>query len=272
MAKTIPPVIKWSGSKRPQAQQLSNWFPSEYDTYYEPFVGGGALLPYQKANKGAVASDVMPELISLWQMLQQEPQSVKIGYRVMWNTLQLNHDYYYEVRDRFNEDRDPIDFFFLLRTCYNGLCRFNSHNEFNVSYHLTRPGMNPDRMDRIISTWSTQYLPKVQFKQCDYRNLLEIVDSRDFVFLDPPYYGTKAQYGPRIADFNYDDFEAFLADLNQIGVKWLLTLGTSDKYDLPAHLHVGETSTEPFSSSFRRLKSVQVKTGDKVYTNYALPT
>lgn len=218
--KLIPPVIKWSGSKRPIAYQLSRLFPKS-NHYFDPFVGGGAILPFFQ-EKPSTVGDIIPELISLWSLIKNEPNKLKVGYSIRWNKLQ-NQGYtaYYEIRSTFNKTKDPIDFLFLSRTCVNGLIRYNNKGEFNNSLHHTRPGIHPDRLGKIIDDWS-KWVQNIEFHNQDYRKTLSGVKNGDTVFLDPPYVGTKARYMPQT--FSYDDFFGELDRLNKIGAYWILTL------------------------------------------------
>jgi DNA adenine methylase len=168
--KPLQPVIKWSGSKRVVAEQLAEFF-QPARTYYEPFVGGGSMMPFSKSNKGK-ASDIIPELISLWNEIKDNPEKVSVAYAERWKRLQTDgYQVYYEIRDSFNATRDPMDFLFLTRTCLNGMIRYNSAGEFNNSFHLTRPGIAPDRLTQIIRQWH-QYIRKFDFLNTDYRECL----------------------------------------------------------------------------------------------------
>lgn len=221
--KPLSPVIKWFGSKRPVAQELSNYF-RHCDTYYEPFVGGGAMLPFCNSKHG-VASDIIPELISLWNMIKDDPYLVAQEYEKRWNRLQSDGaDVYYEVRDSFNKTKDCLDFLFLTRTCVNGMIRYNAAGEFNNSFHLSRPGINPQTLRNILLQWS-HYIQKITFLNVDYRECLADVKKGDFVFLDPPYGGTKDRYTQ--VEFNLTDFYNELERLNSIGAYWMLTFDGS---------------------------------------------
>src|SRR5574344_1466966 len=187
-----PAVIKWSGSKRPVAKLLSDYF-TFGDTYFEPFVGGGAMIPFAQCKHG-VASDIIPELIALWEEIKNHPAIVSNEYELRWKSLQKQGpDVYYQVRDNFNRTRNCFDFLFLTRTCVNGLIRYNSAGDFNNSFHLSRPGINPDRLRDIVHQWS-RCLHNFEFFNIDYRETLASVKCNDFVFLDPPYGGTKDRY------------------------------------------------------------------------------
>nr|AGS51564.1 DNA adenine methylase [uncultured bacterium contig00004] len=135
--KSFPPVIKWSGSKRSIANDLSNLFPS-CKRYFEPFLGGGALLPFRKIQYG-YASDIIPELITLWDAIKTKPQKVSAEYKKRWERLQKEgYEVFYEIRDNFNASRNEHDFLFLTRTCVNGLIRYNSKGEFNSRRFYSR--------------------------------------------------------------------------------------------------------------------------------------
>lgn len=126
---SFAPVIKWSGSKRHQANSILQHFPEEFKSYYEPFVGSGAIL-YAARPEHAIAGDVCEPLIDLWKVIQKEPDALISHYDYHWHLLQeKGHTIFYEVRDRFNKEQNPCDFFFLSRTCVNGLIRFNKKGE-----------------------------------------------------------------------------------------------------------------------------------------------
>lgn len=217
--KTYEPVIKWSGSKQKVAASLAALFPHA-QRFFDPFVGSGAILPHVPC-KHIRAADIIPELVELWRLIQQEPEQVAKGYESRWQKLQQQgHTAYYDVRDAFNRDRDPEDFLFLTRTCVNGLIRFNSSGDFNNSLHHTRPGMAPKRLESVIRAWSHR-LADAQFLQGDYHQTLSDVKKGDVVFLDPPYAHTKGRYHPN--GFDVEDFFAELERLNQIGAFWVLT-------------------------------------------------
>src|SRR3989344_1201428 len=162
------PFIKWSGSKRSQAEKIISYFPEEIKTFYEPFLGSGAILGYFKPPK-AVASDINEPLIKIWQLLQKNPKKIVDDYRKNWNTLQkIGHTFFYKVRDRFNSKKLPSDLLFLTRTCVNGLIRYNKSGEFNNSLHHTRRGIHPDRLEKFIFEWFT-VIQKYIFENFEYK-------------------------------------------------------------------------------------------------------
>jgi DNA adenine methylase len=268
--KTLNPVIKWSGSKRKVAIELSDKFLSQ-GRYFEPFVGGGSMLPFRGVDKG-IASDIIPELIELWNEIKKNPDITANEYKVRWDKLQNDgHGVYYEIRDNFNKTKNPFDFLFLTRTCVNGLIRYNSNGEFNNSIHKNRPGINPERLKGILKEWS--YLIKgVEFFKQDYRETLSSATKKDFVFLDPPYGGTKGRYTKN--DFNVPDFYNELEILNSKGVSWMLTFDGNAgerEYDfqLPKEIYKNKFFVQTGNSPFTKLMKTSIdKVNEAVYTNY----
>ena len=205
------PVIKWSGSKRSQSEEIiSRIEDKQYDTYYEPFCGGCSvlfqLLHSNKKFKKYICSDINNDLISLWNMIKDNPSKIIEEYTKMWNELNIDDNkerkkqYFYMVRERFNKSKNPCDFMFIMRTTTNGMPRYNKNGEFNNSFHVTRDGIKPDTFSKIVKEWS-EVLNKsnVQFIHRSYNEI--ITTKNDFIYLDPPYANTKGMYYGTI-DYN----------------------------------------------------------------------
>ena len=215
---TIPSLIKWTGSKRSQAAKIAEFVP-EHSRYIEPFLGGGALL-YLVAIPGAIVGDIYRPLIDLWLLVQREPMRVIDDYKAQWSALQDDLPaYFYSVRDRFNQEQNPLDLSFLTRTCVNGIVRFNHKGEFNNSFHLSRRGMDPKRFAQVVQDW-TRTLNGVRVLCQDYQQTTEEAKSGDFVYLDPPYAGSKNRY---IENLDLDRMFGELDSLNSRGVMWALS-------------------------------------------------
>jgi len=218
----VPSLLKWTGSKRSQAGRIASAAPP-HNRYFEPFLGGGALLFYF-AKAGAFASDIYPPLIGFWELVRDDPERLIGNYKSQWQHLQDDlPDYFYVVRTRFNEERRPEDLNFLMRTCVNGIVRFSKNGQFNNSFHLSRRGMLPQRFRDIVLQW-TRRLRGVQFNDCHYAEAFEQTRPGDFMYLDPPYVGNKQRY---IGDLDVEKFYADLDQLNRRGVKWALSFDGS---------------------------------------------
>lgn len=267
---SFEPVIKWPGSKRKIARRLAGLFLGA-DRYYEPFVGGGAMLPFRGCPQ-AIAGDIIPELIALWLAIRDRPETTASEYEERWTHLQeRGHTAYYAVRDSFNATRSPHDLLFLTRTCVNGLVRFNRKLEFNNSLHHTRPGISPARMRKVIQRWSG-VVQGVDFVAAHYRETLATVTAKDIVFLDPPYAGTKGRYMPYKLEL--EQLYQELARLNTLGARWVLTLDgrageRAYQASVPPDLYrVGfglPTGNSPFSQVMGKRSEAVV---ESVYLNF----
>ena len=259
------PVIKWSGSKRSQCENIIKYFPKEMDTYYEPFCGGAsvcrALMESKdhKVNK-FVCSDLNRDLINLWNAVKNRPKEVADYYKILWTEMNKNDDkaikraYFENVRERYNKEWNPLDFMFIMRTTTNGMPRYNSKGEFNNSFHITRNGINPDTLEKIIFEWS-DLLNKnnVEFRYCSY---IEIEpQENDFIYMDPPYANTKGMY------FDKFDNQEFFVLMKTIPCGYAFSYnGTSGNenhtYDVPTDLYNEHVYIKSGNSSFKRIKEV----------------
>lgn len=282
--RCVPPLLKWTGSKRSQAASIVELMPP-YERYFEPFVGGGAVL-YHAAVPGSVAGDLYRPLIELWQLVQTEPERLIDDYRRQWMLLQEELDglgdawktaaelqlprYYYEVRDRFNRNPNPLDLNFLLRTCVNGIVRFNSTGQFNNSFHLSRRGMHPERFAKSVAAWSPR-LQGVRFVCQDYE--ASVVESRpgDFVYFDPPYAGNQQRYTQNL---DCERFFTVLEGLNRRGVRWALSFdgrrGTRDlTYAVPRELYRRQVYLASGNSAVHKVLNGPVEAvQESLYLNY----
>lgn len=266
----VEPVIKWSGSKRSVAHELSQYI-GQQNRYIEPFIGGGAMLPFRKINN-AVASDIISELVNLWKQIQNHPLRVAEEYKIRWDRLQEEgHNVYYEIRENFNNTKNEFDFLFLTRTCVNGLIRYNTKGDFNNSIHKNRPGVNPKRFQQTLLKWS-EFVKDVEFRNCDYRETLLDADKKDFIFLDPPYGGTKDRYTK--TEFNLQEFYTELERLNSVGAKWILTFdgiaGNREyNFQLPKELYKYKTEIKTGNSPFTKSMRTSIDAVfESVYINF----
>lgn len=217
-AGSVPSIIKWTGSKRSQALTIAQYIP-QHQRYYEPFLGGGALL-YFAGRAGSVAGDIYEPLIRLWKTIQTAPRSVVENYAHQWTALQEDlPGYFYEVRDRFNQKPNPFDLNFLTRTCVNGIVRFNRNGEFNNSFHLSRKGMRPEKFAKVVDAWH-RVIQGVTFVCQDYEKTLGGAKKGDLVYLDPPYARNNMRY---TSGLELDRFFHQLESLNRRDVKWVLS-------------------------------------------------
>lgn len=265
----VPSLLKWTGSKRSQAARIAALAPS-HKRYYEPFLGGGALL-YMLGRPGSVGGDLYGPLVEFWKLTRDDAESLISDYRNQWTKLQADFpNYYYVVRDRFNAERRPEDLNFLMRTCVNGIARFSKDGNFNNSLHLSRKGMLPCRFAKIVRRWSL-HIQGIDFRKGDFEETIYDVNSEDFVYFDPPYGGNKQRY---IGNLDTGRFLHALDSLNSRGVKWALSFdGTRGSitysYNLPADIYRRKISINSGYSAVAKVLNGPIEmVHESLYLNY----
>ncbi len=255
------PVIKWSGSKRSQVSEIVKYFPNEIDTYYEPFCGGASVLRALiesgiKVNK-YVCSDLNLGLIELWNVIKSNPSSVAENYRELWTQLNKDDDkerkreFFEFIRDRYNREKSPLDFMFIMRTTTNGMPRYNQKGEFNNSFHITRDGIKPEKLKLIIDEWSGLLNERdVKFECHSYDEV--IPNEYDFVYLDPPYANTKGMY---FGHFNNQELFEWLKDIK---CRWIMSYdgisgNVDNTFEVPERLYDEHVYIKSGNSSFKRV-------------------
>lgn len=262
--------IKWSGSKKSQADPILGYVPETIGTYYEPFLGGGSILGALNPKK-AVCGDVCEPLVELWKETQQNPKLTAAEYRKRWNKLsEIGYTHFLKIREQFNKTKSPHDLLFLTRTCVNGLIRFNKKGEFNNSFHHSRKGMNPATLEKIIFDWSN-IIKGYKFYCKDYRELTKNAKKGDFIYLDPPYFHTKGRY---FGTIEFQDFITYLEDLNKKGIKYALSFDgqRGDKsytVQIPKKLYKRHVYLHSGNSTFRKVQDKKMeKVYESLYLNY----
>ena len=190
----VKPFVKWAGGKRQILDKLKEHLPEEYNTYYEPFVGGGALL-FELEPKNAVINDFNDELINVYKVLCDEVKFNKMIKLLNKHEAKHSEEYYYEIR---NKDRNKRTFkrlaahtraartIYLNKACFNGLYRVNSKGEFNVPFGKkdkvnTYEGSNLNLLNYYLSSNNFQIL------NGDFEKAVETAQKGDFIYFDPPY-------------------------------------------------------------------------------------
>jgi DNA adenine methylase len=255
------PAVKWSGSKRTQAEKILGYFPREIETYYEPFCGGASVLRRLLSNEEIeihryMCSDLNAGLIELWKEIKEHPDKVSDWYEKLWKELNQDEnkerkkEYFAKVRDRYNQEGNPLDFMFIMRTTTNGMPRYNKDGQFNNSFHVTRNGIEPSTLRDIVAEWSELLrINQVEFLSCSYTEICP--DEKDFLYLDPPYYNTKGMYYGTI------DYDEFFKWLRGVSCGYALSFdgkaGTDDfTFAVPEDLYSKHEYLESGNSSFRR--------------------
>ncbi len=179
------PFVKWAGGKRQILDKIKEFLPENFNTYYEPFVGGGAVL-FELSPKNAVINDYNSELINVYNVLCNEEKFKQLCRAL--NSHETNHseEYYYEVR---NKDRNKGSFnrtIYLNKACFNGLYRVNSKNEFNVPFGK-KLKVNTYEGDNLITVSNYLTMNNIKILNVDFEEAVKDAKKGDFIYFDPPY-------------------------------------------------------------------------------------
>ena len=245
MAKAKP-FIKWVGGKGQLIEQLEALLPADFTerenvTYIEPFVGGGAMLFYMLQTypniKSAVINDINPDLTLCYQVVRDNPtelinslKDIQSQYHAL-RTEEERKIFFLEQRDRFNtKSLNAIEnctlFFFLNRTCFNGLYRVNKTGKFNVPFGKY---VTPTICDAATIYADSKLLQRVEIMTGDFEQTFDKIKGNTFFYFDPPYRplsNTSSFNDYTKEDFNDDAqirLKLFCDRLNEIGVNFMLS-------------------------------------------------
>lgn len=180
------PFVKWAGGKRKLIGIITQYLPKHWNTYIEPFVGGGALL-FHLQPKTAIISDTNSELINAYRVIKENP------YKLieLLEHMKSHHskEYYYYIRDKFLP-KDNIEkaarFIYLNRTCFNGLWRVNKQGKFNVPMGRYKNPKIVDR-DNILAVHNYLSNNDITILNEDFEKVSLLAKPGDLVYFDPPY-------------------------------------------------------------------------------------
>lgn len=245
MAKAKP-FIKWVGGKGQLIEQLEALLPADFSerenvTYIEPFVGGGAMLFYMLQKypniKSAVINDINPDLTLCYKVVRDNPtelinslKDIQTQYHSI-STDEERKEFFLKQRDLFNsKSLNKIEnttlFFFLNRTCFNGLYRVNKAGKFNVPFGKY---ITPTICDKATIYADSKLLQNVEIMTGDFEQTFDKIKGNTFFYFDPPYRplsNTSSFNDYAKEDFNDDAqirLKQFCDKLNEIGINFMLS-------------------------------------------------
>lgn len=242
-SKVIVPPIKCQGIKTklvPKIKENLNWDENN-GVWIEPFVGSGVVVFNVQPQK-AILADMNKHIISFYQSVQCGEIDEHIARTFLEDFgRKLSHygeDFYYEVRDKFNETGNPLYFLFLSRSCFNGVMRFNRKGFFNVPFCK-----KSDRFSKAYVTKICNQIEKIrkvmigkewQFIHQDWRETMNMANKGDFIYLDPPYIGRDTGY---VGEWSEEDArELSLFAVNSMA-NIMLSMWKENKYRSNTHLN-----------------------------------
>ncbi|RMG27218.1 MAG: Dam family site-specific DNA-(adenine-N6)-methyltransferase [Bacteroidetes bacterium] len=231
----IVPPIKSQGIKT----KLVDWIRSsmegvKYERWVEPFMGTG-VVGFNLRPPKALMCDSNPHIIHFYHGIKTKEITASRVRKFLTKEgnklLDSNGTYYYEVRSRFNEEGNPLDFLFLSRSCFNGMMRFNRKGGFNVPFCK-----KPNRFAQALVTKISNQVKNVAqlielgdftFKHQDFRQTLKEINESDLVYADPPYIGRHVDY---FDSWSEEEERLLHNGLNQSKAKYMLSTWLSNKY------------------------------------------
>jgi DNA adenine methylase len=269
-------LIKWSGSKDSQSNNIIKFIPKDINYYYEPFVGGGSVfLKLLESNyhniKNFVISDINKDLINIYCLIKNDPIKLINTYKNHYKEfnsydIEYRKKYFKKVKKNYNQYHNADDFYWIMRTTTNGMPRYNKKHEFNNSCHFTRSGMNPLTVEKLINKYHILFNKKnITFLSINYKKL--IIFDKSLLYLDPPYQNTKSMY---FSNFNNSEFIDWVNNLNY---KWIISLDgkiNDKKVNHKSPEYLSHKYLISGNSSFRRVmgKSNKSIISESLYLNY----
>lgn len=242
----MKPMIKYRGGKSKEIPHIMWHIPRFSGRYVEPFIGGGALYFYLEPRE-AIINDINQQLINFYKgvrndfpTLREELDVIEAIYEINRRKYEAlkektphervedkNEALYYLLRDMFNnkirkEYSDALLYYFINKTAYSGMIRYNADGDFNVPY-----GRYKHLNTQPVSFSHNQLLGRTEIHNVDYSKIFDMCNSDDFVFLDPPYDCTFSDYGnAEYKDgFNEDSHRRLAEDFRNLSCKSLMVIG-----------------------------------------------
>ena len=191
LESNLKPITKWVGGKRQLLNELNVFKPDSFNTYFEPFVGGGAFL-FNLAPEKAVINDFNEDLVNLYRIVKSDPENL---LKILEKHAENNSkEYYLQLRELDRSDaiyklsnvEKAARILYMLKVDFNGLYRVNKKNQFNVPYGRYK---NPNIANRenILSVSNYFNRSNIEILNGDFEKAVENAKKDDFVYFDPPY-------------------------------------------------------------------------------------
>lgn len=210
----MKPILKYRGGKSKEIPEILRHIPREYNRYIEPFFGGGALYFYLE-NENSIINDIntrlmnfyrdvannyenmreqLDEIQEIYERNQREYEELK-AVNPDIRVENMNEDLFYKMRDLFNNNTtneylDSVIYFFINKTAYSGMIRYNRRGEFNVPF-----GRYKNMNTRLLTENHHRLLRTANINNTNYQEIFNMAEENDFMFLDPPYDCQFTDYG-----------------------------------------------------------------------------
>jgi DNA adenine methylase len=280
-ASHVPPkgqLLKWVGNKQRFAAEICKFFPDEVKTYYEPFLGSGAVMATYRPEKG-VGSDVFSPLIEIWNELKNNPETLKSWYRDRRDRI-ISEDkktVYASILSSFNKCHNGPDFLFLTRSCYGGIIRFRKSDG-----HMSTPcgphnPISSSSFNKRVDHWHTR-MKDYTFQHSDFEDTFSKAKRGDLIYCDPPYVDSQGiLYGAQA--FKLSRLMDAIAKAKSRGVNVALSIDGTKKsgnhlcnVEIPDGMFETEVSIKVGKSMLRRFQIEGKTANDEEVTDKLLLT
>lgn len=216
-------LLKWIGNKQRMAHKIVSYFPSDFRTYFEPFLGSAAVLGTLQPER-AIGSDTFAPLVEIWQTLRGDPSTLKRWYADRYDRVNREDKVkgYERIKASYNNTPNGADLLFLCRSCYAGVVRFRQADGYMSTPCGPHEPISPESFAKRVDEWHRR-TRGAEFLQLDYKEAFAMAQSRDLIYCDPPYFHSQSiLYGAQ--RFSLSDLLGVIAECKARGVYVVLSI------------------------------------------------
>lgn len=239
------PVLKYRGGKSREIHRFLQYIPEDFNRYIEPFFGGGSVYFFIEPDS-AILNDINVRLMTFYiQLRNQYPlmrrqldeiqrlyEQNQVEYKILKarhpeeRVPNANEELYYHMRDLFNHPDssylDGVVYFFINKTAYSGMIRYNNSGEYNVPF-----GRYPNLNTRLVTRQHSELLQRAELYALDYSRIFDMAQEDDFIFLDPPYDCVFNDYGniDMMNGFDEAEHRRLADDFKKLKCRALMIIG-----------------------------------------------
>ncbi len=239
------PALKYRGGKSREIPRFLQYIPDDFNRYIEPFFGGGAVYFHIEPDN-AIINDINDRLMMFYRQLRDEYPEMRKQLDELqrqYETNQLaykklkakspdervpnqNEDLYYHIRELFNHPDgtllDGVLYFFINKTAYSGMIRYNNSGEYNVPF-----GRYHNLNTKLVTPQHSELLQGAELLSVDYKQVFDMAQEDDFIFLDPPYDCVFNDYGniDMMNGFDEEEHRRLAADFRNLTCRALMIIG-----------------------------------------------
>ena len=239
------PVLKYRGGKSREIPRFLKYIPDNFERYIEPFFGGGAVYFYLEPDN-AIINDVNERLMLFYRQLRDNYSEMRVQLDEIQHIYEANQaaykkskaktpdervpnaneELYYRMRELFNRPDDSyldsVTYFFINKTAYSGMIRYNNNGEYNVPF-----GRYPNLNTQLVTEQHSRLLQGAELYSLDYKEIFDMADKDDFIVLDPPYDCVFNDYGniDMMNGFDEAEHRRLAEDFRNLPCRALMVIG-----------------------------------------------